>query len=544
MSIHYPDGHKPAWYQSGKFDSPALRDGTLPTWDYVPFQEFYLMDINSTVNENLLLERVQWLEKQGIDPYPNAFSKSCSLLEVNEKYEGVSYRGKAVDLNLCGRVMNIRHVGKTVHLEIEERDARLRLVIPHSLMTTFSGASLHTIIFRGDWIGFKVDRIFRTHKGELAASALDWSFLAVCLNPLPSSLKSLRHQPKQRYLQLATDIRTRENFIARSKIIRYLRRFLEDKHDFLEVNSQSTLVPADKGESQESRNAGPNNVTSSKTLQYSILGGMERVYEICQTNHWQAPNELHDWGTQIMQCYMAPAGLGDMLELTEALINGLAHYLHSTPILPWNLLEHPEFTGEHFQNRVAPNAINEPADNSENIMIDLSPSWPHRTIYEMVADVTGVDFLKLCSPGEAFDIALKTGVELDGSEQPTSIGSTAMKVIDQLVAPSLIQPTFLTHYPVETHPDVKRSRTDQRVVEYAELFINGMCFAKAFNVPTDPRQQSGSGDPVNVDFVSALKYGMPPTAELQMRVDYLVMLMTGAVDLRDITFFPMSDGEK
>jgi len=229
-----------------------------------------------------------------------------------------------------------------------------------------------------------------------------------------------------------------------------------------------------------------------------------------------------------MELYMAYADYHAMMAMTEELLSSLALEIHGTYRIPWRRF-----------------------DTKDELIIDMTPPWSRYQLFDLLREATNVDFLSISSPEDAADLAWAVGVEVKG--ESLTVGGVAMEVFDKKVTPKLIQPTFILDYPYEECPLTKRHRSDPRLAERFELFINGLEFANAYSELSDPREQESHfsrqaerrarGDeeahPTDEDFVDALKYGMPPTGGLGIGIDRVVMLMTGATNIRDVILFPV-----
>jgi len=518
---------------------------------------------------DIRLERVRTLELQGINPYPHDFTRTNTLLQIRTQHDGqVDTHGKSINLNLAGRVMNVRTMGKLVFVDVEDRDSRLQFILQPGFTSAEIISNFKEFVFRGDWIGFAVDHIFVTGKGELSARVSKWTMLAPCLLPLPHHIGGHERQRKERYIHLAVEQRTRQRFVTRSKIVRHVRRFLEDEYGLLEVKTPAIQPIYGGAEARpfttyinDAKTSGFLRISPETYLKRLVVGGLEGVYEIC-TNY---RNEGIDWSHypefQMMECYLSPADLSDMMTLTERLISGIAFSLHGSHELEWQSRDQMKRAAS-LQDKATPltsesdfqDELSEQADfRYETVMLDLTPPWPRRSIYGMALEATGVDFLNLTTIEQAVEVARSMGLQVKQDHTFTSIGGVALFVVDELIYPTLIQPTFVVDFPFEECPLTKRHRQDPRLAERFELFINGMEFANAYTELTDPREQEAQfvrqaekrdrGDEeaqqTDDDYVNALKYGLPPTGGLGIGIDRLVMLMTSAADIRDVIFFPI-----
>jgi len=258
----------------------------------------------------------------------------------------------------------------------------------------------------------------------------------------------------------------------------------------------------------------------------------------------------------VMQSCMMLADLDGMMRITEQLIVGMTQHLNATRIIPWKPMEQLLATAqrrEYIKADADDTAELEVEFNLDDLMIDLIPPWSRRSVYELVQNMIGIDFSGIYHVGDAMDAARLAGVELQDSVRFKNVKDVLMETIKQVVGPSLIQPTFLIDFPSEESPFADEQRNQSKRGKHFELYINGLKFAEGFSGLTDPleyetqqslqsRQRADCSQGMSAqddDFLTALKYGMPPFAGITVDIDRLVMLMTGAVDIRDVIYFPI-----
>jgi len=485
------------------------------------------------------LARLEKLERMCINPYPHSFERSCALAEVRSRYGQVGQDGIAVNLKVAGRVMAIRDMGGLLFGDLEDQSGKIQFAVSPSHLQEDVFMALKDLLDRGDHLGLVVDRIFRTRTGELTLQVKGWVLLSKCLLPLPEKYHGLRDIETiraKRYLEFIVKSDARLMALTRSKVVRFVRRFLEDRYGFLEVKTPA-LQPVYGGAEAHPFTTYHRALNRKLYLRISpelylkrlIVGGFERVYEICDNFRNEGIDAVHYPEFTMMELYMAYADYHSMMAITEELFSSLTLEIHGKHRVPWRRF-----------------------DTGGEVIIDMTPPWPRRPLFDLLREVTGVDFLNMSSLDEAVNWARAIGVEIEGED--LSIGSVAMEVFDAKVTPTLIQPTFILDYPYEECPLTKRHRFDPRLAERFELFINGLEFANAYSELSDPREQEAhfrrqaerrahgheEAHPTDEDFVNALKYGMPPTGGLGIGIDRLVMLMTGATNIRDVILFPIS----
>lgn len=259
-------------------------------------------------------------------------------------------------------------------------------------------------------------------------------------------------------------------------------------------------------------------------LKQLIVAGMERVYEIYDNGLYGQRDYPQ---SQILECCMALSNLNDVLTLTEKLVSGLAKYLHSTYMVSWVSMDVVSMLS--------------PENEEKKILIDLTPPWPHRHFYQLIEETVKVDFLQLREVEEAIDVATKWGVTIPENHEFVYVGQIAVEVFNQLIAPQLLQPTFVTGYPIEVYPNVKPHRSNLCTAEFAHLFINGFLFGTAMSDQTNPEElrtamqiYAKTRPDVDSYFVSALNYGVPPLSHLVLFLEPLSLLMFGTTNMREI----------
>ena len=395
---------------------------------------------------DLLFARAQELKAQGINPYPQDFRRTHSLFEINEDYAGVGceYEGETVALSLCGRVMNICDCGEMILITVEDRDSHLQFALDAASIEREKIMSFRSHVYRGDYLGFDVDYIFR-EQGWVTARITQWYFLALCMLPLPRHIDDPEREYRQRYVHLASSIDARDRFVARSKILRFMRRFLEEEYEFLEVVTPILQPVHADGEIKfftthiDATNSDASlRVSAEPYLKRLMVGGLERVYEIFHSLH----NETLGWQnspeSQVMQCCMMLADLDGMMRITEQLIVGMTQHLNATRIIPWKPMEQLLTTAQRREYIEADADVTlepEVEFNLDDLMIDLVPPWSRRSVYELVQDMTGVDFSGIHHVGDAMDAARWAGVELQDAVRFSNVNDVLMETLKQVVGP-------------------------------------------------------------------------------------------------------------
>ncbi len=498
------------------------------------------------------IQRIQNLKAKGIYPYAQNFVRTHSILKINETYEGIDHWGENVLLHLCGRVTKIDTTKNLLRVYLEDRDAKLQFVLEATHVPLERIELFKDSVSRGDYIGFEVTHVYRSNRDSLTARVSDWYFLAPCLRVLPKPTEDRASQDRHCHSQRLNDFWARQRVISNAKMLRFIRRFL-DEADCFEVKTP-TLQPvlSRAGTDDQARSSLDQGVnTRLRTSQHAylkqlIIEGMERVYEIADVFSDEAIDWLHYPEQQLLECCISPADANDLMTLTERLISRLAVYLHSTDVILWKSLEDMQAAAAAKNDAVDTAA--DPLTIEEEfveIPIDLTLPWSRRSFYQLVEEVTQVDFLELQTVDEAVAIALQAGADIAETAQFSSVGQVALEVMNQLIAPGLIQPTFVVGYPMEISPMAKPYPNYPRLADRARLFINGLEFASVQSEQTEVSLPSGDGFDdhaaavMDSDCAQSLEYGMLPTSVLQINLNYLAMLMTDVTDIRDTILFPI-----
>ena len=438
-----------------------------------------------------------------------------------------AYEGK--ELSLAGRIMSRRVMGKASFVGLRDCEGDIQLYVRRDDVGEEDYASFKKWDI-GDVIGVK-GIVFRTQTGEISIHATHIELLAKSLLPLPEKFHGLTNNDlrfRQRYVDLIMNPNVKRNFIIRSQFIKYMRRYLDDRR-YIEVETP-VLNTIAGGASARPFITHHNTlhldmymrIATELPLKRLIIGGMDRVYEIGRIFRNEGMDPKHNPEFTTVELYQAYADFHDMMDIAEGIISGAANEILGTYQVEW--------MGEQ---------------------IDLTPGWRRMTMVEAVREYVGIDFDAISDDAEAVAAAKAKGVELNEAAEPTW-GNALYACFDQRVEEHLIQPTFITMYPVEVSPLTKKSPVDPRLTERFELFICHSELANAYselNDPIDQRErfmkqveQRERGDDetemLDEDFLTAMEYGMPPTGGMGIGVDRAVMLLTGADTIREVILFP------
>ncbi len=434
-----------------------------------------------------------------------------------------------IQVSVAGRMMSRRIMGKASFLDLADTTGRIQVYVSRGDVgeEVYAGFKKWDI---GDIIGIE-GWVFRTKMGEISIHATAITLLSKSLRPLPEKYHGLKDTDtrfRQRYLDLIVNPEVKRNFIIRSRFIKFMRNYL-DNRGYIEVETP-VLNTIAGGAAARPFITHHNTldldmymrIATELPLKRLIIGGMDRVYEIGRIFRNEGMDPKHNPEFTTVELYEAYADFHDMMDIAEGIFTGAAKEILGTYEVEW--------MGEK---------------------IDLSPGWPRLTMVEAVKQYVGIDFDAITDDAEAVAAAKAKGVELADAAEPTW-GNALYACFDQRVEEHLVQPTFITMYPVEVSPLTKRSPADPRLTERFEFFICRSEMGNAYselNDPIDQRdrfmkqvEQRERGDDetemLDEDFLLAMEYGMPPTGGMGIGIDRAVMLLTGSDSIREVIAFP------
>ena len=480
------------------------------------------------------LEKAKILEKLGQGPYALSFSPSHRMAELQETHADLPKgEERDVSVSVAGRVMTRRVMGKLAFFTLADETGSIQLFLEKAGMEAQQEGwfkQVTSLVDSGDWLGVS-GTLRRTDRGELSVKVSDWRMLTKALQPLPDKwhgLADVEKRYRQRYLDLVVSPDSRETFRRRARLVSGIRRWL-DQRDFLEIETpvlQSEPGGADARPFETHHNALDLPLTlriaTELHLKRLVVGGFERVYELGRIFRNEGVSTRHNPEFTSVEIYQAYSDYLGMMELTEQMVSAVCQEVCGTTTITY-----------------------------QGTAIDLTPPWRRATMHELVQDATGLDFNSFSSREEA--AAAMTAKGLHAPELADSVGRLLNEAFEQTVETTLIQPTFVTDYPVEISPLARPHRSKPGLVERFELFIVGREHANAFSELTDPVDQrqrledqqarKAAGDleaqGLDEDFVTALEVGMPPTGGLGIGIDRLVMLLTDSPSIRDVIAFPL-----
>lgn len=477
----------------------------------------------------LMLERLKKLneiKEKGINPYPHKFEKEHNAADIKKDYEHLSKEEKTSDkARVAGRMVSLRRMGRATFCHILDGSGKLQLYMNEDVIGKEKYGFLKKIDV-GDFIGAK-GSIFKTKTGEVTINVNDYQLLAKSLRQLPEKfhgLKDVEQRSRQRYVDLIVNPDTKRIFLMRSKIIQEIRKYLDAK-GFVEVETP-VLQPIYGGASAKPFRTHHNALNMPLYLRISpelylkrlIVGGFERVYEIGKNFRNEGIDHHHNPEFTMLEWYMAYADYYDLMNMLEDMIKTIAMNVLGTLDIK-------------FRDRD----------------ICLGKKWERISLVNALKKYADIDVEKM-SDDEVKDMVHTYNLEYHGD---LTRGGVLMVMFEELVEDKLIQPTFVTDYPVEVCPLAKSSRKNPGVTERFELFINGQEWANAYTELNEPLEQrermlkqqelrlvDEEAHPMDDDYILALEYGMPPTAGLGVGIDRLAMLMAGQDCIRDVIFFP------
>ena len=470
------------------------------------------------------------LRAAGCDPFAiTKFPQDAYSADLKAEYAGLPNEADAGrTAALAGRMMSKRVMGKASFAHLRDDKGDIQLYVRRDELGEEAYAAFKKLDV-GDIIGVRGE-VFRTKTGELSLRVTELTLLAKSLRPLPEKFHGLTDTEmryRQRYVDLIANPEVKDTFVKRSRILKEIRAYLDEK-GFLEVDTP-ILTPFEIGASARPFITHHNTLNMDMVLRIEtelylkrlVVGGMDRVYEVGRIFRNEGMDPKHNPEFTSIELYESYADFHDMMDITEGIISSAAK----------------DILGDYHVQWLGTD-------------IDLTPGWQRLTMIDAVKQYVGVDFDAISDDETACKAAEAVGIDLEGCER--TWGTALYECFDQRVEEKLIQPTFITMYPVEVSPLTKRSPKDPRLTERFELFINHAEFANAFSELNDPIDQRGrfeheialreagndEAGMMDEDFINALEYGMPPTGGLGIGIDRCVMLLTNSDTIREVILFP------
>ncbi|MFZ1946857.1 MAG: lysine--tRNA ligase [bacterium] len=465
------------------------------------------------------IAKLKALARSGVNPYPYGYKVSHLSRRLKEGFEELSSR--AAEVAVAGRLMSKRPHGKAAFGHLRDRSGDVQVYFKLDDLGEGAFNLLLEQVDVGDILGVE-GTVFKTRTGEITVHARAFTLLAKAVRPLPEKwhgLKDKETRYRRRYVDLFVNLDVREVFVKRAAAIASMRNYL-DSRDFIEV--ETPVLQPIYGGAAASPFVTQHNALDMKLylriadelyLKRLLVGGLERVYEIAKDFRNEGIDRTHSPEFTQLELYQAYADYNDMMALFEEMMEKAAMDVVGT-------------TDITYQGR----------------KISLARPWKRVLVEDAIRSHAGVDL------GKATDDDLRkvcSGIA-EGDWAAVDRGGLVDEIIDHFVQPSLLEPTLLCDYPVETSPLAKVSRRDPRFAERFEPFVLGMELGNAFSEMNDPleqrerllKQREASEEGIDLDFIRALEYGMPPAGGLGVGVDRVVMLLTDSHSLRDVVLFP------
>ena len=487
-------------------------------------QQAPVQDLNEMMQ--VRRDKMQSFADKGVAPFGHRYVVSHHAQQVFDHFAELEGEDGDKKVRLAGRLMAIRGHGKASFAVLMDLSGKIQIYFKLDTLgeEKYSEFKLLDI---GDIIGIQ-GTVFRTHRGEVTVKVEDFDLLSKCLRPLPEKfhgLKDVEVRYRQRYLDLIVNPEVRDTFIARSKIIKSIRNYL-DTRDFLEVETpvMSTIAGGAAARPFVTYHNALDmklylRIATELNLKRLVVGGLERVYELGRVFRNEGIDVRHNPEFTSIEIYQAYADYNDLMDVTEGIVLDAAKaVLGSTTI------------------------------NYQGVEIDLA-QVKRISMNDAVKEATGKDFLSAKTVEEARAMADEIHVPY---EQRHGIGGILNAAFEEKVEETLMQPTFITGHPTEISPLAKRNPENPMITDRFEFFIYGRELANGFTELNDPIDQEGrfmdqvkqreAGDDeahvMDRDYITAMEYGLPPTGGLGIGVDRLVMLLTDSASIRDVLFFP------
>ncbi len=489
------------------------------------------MERNFTDQELVRREKMNKIREMGIDPFGHAFERDSFAKDIKEKYADIphdEFESRNDIVTVAGRIMFIRKMGKASFFTIQDKTDKLQIYISindvgEETYNLFKSADL------GDIVGIK-GKVMKTNTGEITVKCLEYTHLVKALKPLPEKfhgLSDIEERYRRRYVDLIMNEDSRRVAFMRPRIIRCIQNFL-DKQGFVEVETPilTTLLTGASARPFITHHNTQDldmylRIALELNLKRLLVGGMERVYEIGRTFRNEGMDMQHNPEFTMMEVYQAYSNLEGMMDLTENMYKTIANEVCGKTTFKY--LGHD---------------------------INLDGEWKRVSMTDAIKEQTGIDFKAITDLDECLRLAKEHGIELEEHEK--QYGHIVNKFFEKYVEETLIEPTFLYGHPIEISPLTKKDPDDSRFTQRFELFISGKECANAYTELNDPVDQlerfedqlkeknmgNEEANDIDMDFIEALEYGMPPAGGIGYGIDRMCMLFTEQDSIRDVLLFP------
>ena len=475
-------------------------------------------------------EKANKLRELGIDPFGHRFEITDFSKNIKDEYQDMTHdelEELHKEVTVAGRIMFIRKMGKASFFSIKDKLGNIQIYISindvgEETYTLFKSADI------GDIVGIK-GVLMKTQTGEITIKCLEYTHLVKALRPLPEKyhgLNDVEERYRRRYVDLIMNDDARRIAFARPKIIRSIRRYL-DNLGYTEVETPvlNTILGGAAAKPFITHHNAQNidmylRIATELPLKRLLVGGMDAVYEIGRLFRNEGMDRKHNPEFTTIELYKAFSDLEGMMDICEGIISTAAYELNGTYEV--------DFLGSH---------------------INLAPKYKRAHMVDLIKEKTGIDFFQDMSFEDAKKLAIDHGIEV---EKHFGYGHIVNAFFESFVEETIIEPTFVFGHPIEISPLAKKDPNDPRFTERFELFICGSEYGNAFTELNDPIDQyerfasqlkerelgNDEANEMDIDFVEALEYGMPPAGGLGIGIDRLVMLLTGAETVREVILFP------
>ena len=483
-----------------------------------------------TEQELVRRQKAENLRELGLDPFGHRFERTDYSEDIKEKYKDVehdAFENMNDTVTVAGRIMFIRKMGKASFFSIQDKKGKIQIYISindvgEDTYNLFKSADL------GDIVGV-YGKVMKTKTGEVTIKCLKYTHLVKALKPLPEKfhgLTDIEERYRRRYVDLIMNEDSKRIAFTRPKIIRCIQNFM-DSQGFVEVETPvlTTLLTGASARPFVTHHNTQDldmylRIALELPLKRLLVGGMEAVYEIGRTFRNEGMDPKHNPEFTLMEAYLAYSDLEGMMDLTENMYKKIATDVMGKMVYNW--------CGDE---------------------INLDGTWKRISMVDAIKEQTSIDFSKEMTLEDAKALAKEHDIEV---EDHFTVGHIINAFFEKYVEETLIQPTFLYGHPVEISPLTKRNPKDPRFVDRFELFIGGKEFANAYTELNDPIDQlerfedqlkerdlgNDEANDIDMDFIEALEYGMPPAGGIGYGIDRLCMLFTESDSIRDVILFP------
>ncbi len=483
-----------------------------------------------TEQELVRRNKLDKIRELGIDPFGHKYEVTDFSLNIKDKFQDKTHEELEElkeQVSVAGRIMFIRKMGKASFMAIKDKLGTIQIYISindvgEEAYNLFKTADI------GDIIGVK-GTVMKTGTGEITIKCLQYTHLVKALKPLPEKfhgLNDIEERYRRRYLDLIVNDEARKVAFARPKIIRSIQSYL-DNLGYTEVETPilGTILGGAAARPFVTHHNAQNidmylRIATELNLKRLLVGGMDAVYEIGRIFRNEGMDKKHNPEFTTIEVYKAYSDLEGMMDLTEGIVANAALTINGTYEV--------DFLGQH---------------------ISLKPGFKRAHMVDLIKEKTGIDFFKVKSTEEALKLAQENEVEV---EEHFTYGHIVNAFFEKFVEDTIIEPTFVYGHPIEVSPLAKKNPEDPRFTQRFELFILGCEYANAFTELNDPIDQyerflnqlkekelgNEEANDMDIDFIEALEYGMPPAGGMGMGIDRLVMLLTGSETIREVILFP------